>query len=177
MSTQAIMTERMFAPSPGRDQVPCNHRDLVVATVDFVRSIGHHARPVPPLRRPTNRHPLRAWQTRALEAMAAWERAPDRPFLLSAAPGAGKTRPALELARRQLASGAATAVVIACPTAPLTRQWARAAAELGLDLAPDADSPKPPIGFHGVAVTYARIAKSPNRWAAALPRTDAGRRR
>ena len=61
-------------------------------------------------------------------------------------------------------------MVVACPTAPLTRQWARAAAELGLDLAPDADSPRPPAGFHGVAVTYARIAKSPNRWAAALPR-------
>jgi superfamily II DNA or RNA helicase len=104
---------------------------------------------------------LRAWQQRALQAMAAWERGP---FLISAAPGAGKTRPALELARRELAAGRATAVVIACPTAPLTRQWARAAHDLGLDLAPDVDSPKPPKGFQGVAVTYARIAKSPSRW-------------
>lgn len=57
------------------------------------------------------------------------------PFLLSAAPGAGKTRPALELARRELRSGQAGAVVVACPTAPLTRQWARAASELGVQLA------------------------------------------
>ena len=98
--------------------------------------------------------------------MAGWT---DGPFLLSAAPGAGKTRPALELAREQLATGAASAVVVACPTAPLTRQWARAADALGLDLAPDAGSPRPPAGFHGVSVTYARIAKSPARWGRALP--------
>ncbi len=94
----------------------------------------------------------------------------DGPFLLSAAPGAGKTRPALELARQQLASGAISAVVVTCPTAPLTRQWARAADGLGVDLAPDADSPRPPAGFHGVAVTYARIAKAPARWGRTLPR-------
>ncbi len=99
--------------------------------------------------------------------MAAWE---DGPFLLSAAPGAGKTRPALEFARAQLNAGAIGAVVVACPTAPLTRQWARAAHDLGIDLVPDADSPKPPSGFHGVSVTYARVAKAPARWARALPR-------
>lgn len=125
---------------------------------------------MPPLRTPVNRFALRAWQERALEAMADWERRPDRPFLLAAAPGAGKTRPALELARRQLASGVIDAVVIACPTAPLTRQWARAAADLGLELAPDAGSPRPPVGFHGVSVTYARIAKAPKRWGRSLPR-------
>jgi superfamily II DNA or RNA helicase len=88
----------------------------------------------------------------------------EGPFLISAAPGAGKTRPALEFARRQMACGAADAVVIVCPTAPLTRQWARAASALGIELAPDANSPRPPSGFHGVAVTYARIAKAPVRW-------------
>jgi superfamily II DNA or RNA helicase len=94
--------------------------------------------------------------------MAQWR---DGPFLVSAAPGAGKTRPALELARQALSSGAAKAVVVACPTAPLTRQWARAANDLGIDLAPDARSPRPPTGFQGVCVTYARIAKAPARWA------------
>jgi superfamily II DNA or RNA helicase len=99
--------------------------------------------------------------------MAAWE---DGPFLISAAPGAGKTRPALEFARAQLNAGAIGAVVVACPTAPLTRQWARAAHDLGLDLVPDADSPKPPSGFHGVSVTFARVARAPGRWARTLPR-------
>jgi superfamily II DNA or RNA helicase len=125
------------------------------------------ARPVPPLRTHTNRFGLREWQHRAMAAMAAWR---EGPFLLSAAPGAGKARPALEFAREQLASGAVNAVVVACPTAPLTRQWARAADGIGLDLAPDTDTPRPPSGFHGVSVTYARIAKAPMRWARALPR-------
>jgi superfamily II DNA or RNA helicase len=97
------------------------------------------------------------------------ERSEGGPFLLSAAPGAGKTRPALEFARRQLEAGTATAVVVACPTAPLTRQWARAAHDLGIDLAPDAESPAPPAGFHGVSVTYARVAKAPRKWGRSLP--------
>jgi superfamily II DNA or RNA helicase len=101
--------------------------------------------------------------------MEAWS---EGSFLMSAAPGAGKTRPALEFARRELGRGAAATVVIAAPTAPLTRQWARAAHALGLELVPDAASPRPPAGFHGVVVTYARIAKAPRRWAAATgPRT------
>ena len=88
---------------------------------------------------------MRAWQHRALTAMAQWT---NGTFLLSAAPGAGKTRPALEFARDQLAAGAIGSVVVVCPTAPLTRQWARAAAmRLGIELAPDADSPRPPRAF------------------------------
>ena len=110
---------------------------------------------------------LRAWQLRALELLGAWRQGP---FLLSAAPGAGKTRPALELARTELAAGTIDAVVVVCPTAPLTRQWASAAAALGIELSPDAGSPRPPRGFHGVAVTYARIAGAPLRWRSALPR-------
>jgi superfamily II DNA or RNA helicase len=122
---------------------------------------------VPSPRPKANRTALRVWQTRALTRMAAWE---DGPFLVSAAPGAGKTRPALEFARAQLNAGAVSSVVVACPTAPLTRQWARAAHDLGIDLAPDADSPKPPSGFHGVSVTYARVARAPARWTRTLPR-------
>jgi superfamily II DNA or RNA helicase len=106
---------------------------------------------------------LREWQQRALAQMDSWS---DGSFLISAAPGAGKTRPALEFARRELQRRAVDGVVIACPTAPLTRQWARAAHQLGLELLPDADSPRPPSGFHGVVVTYARIASSPRQWAA-----------
>ena len=131
----------------------------------------HDGRPVPAIRRSSETTELRRWQVRALSALAVWEQDPRRPFLISAAPGAGKTRPALEFARSQLAAGRAATIVVACPTAPLTRQWARAADRLGLDLVPDHDSPRPPAGFHGVAVTYARIARAPKRWAAALART------
>ncbi|MFP5362152.1 MAG: DEAD/DEAH box helicase [Thermoleophilia bacterium] len=105
---------------------------------------------------------LRAWQERALERMAAWERGS---FLLSAAPGAGKTIPSLVFARRLLDAGTITRVHVVCPTAPLTRQWAEAAGRLGVQLAPDAEQLVPPRDFDGVAVTYARAAQSARRWA------------
>lgn len=74
---------------------------------------------------------LRAWQRRALEASAGWR---SGPFLIAAAPGAGKTRPALVLARELLRRGDIDRVAIVCPTAPLTQQWAAAGAAAGLSL-------------------------------------------
>ena len=113
--------------------------------------------------------PLRAWQVRALERLEGWQ---GGPFLISAAPGAGKTRPAIELARRLLAARTVTRVVVVCPTTPLTRQWARAAGRLGVHLAPDARSSRPPGDFDGVVITYARLASNPVAWARGItPRT------
>jgi superfamily II DNA or RNA helicase len=40
---------------------------------------------------------------------------------------------------------------------------------LGVQLAPDAKGPNPPRDFHGVAVTYARVASDPGAWAAKVP--------
>src|SRR4051794_2785758 len=87
--------------------------------------------------------------------MASWD---SGAFLLNAAPGAGKTRPSIELANGLLRAGSVQRVAIVCPTSPLTRQWAQAAGRLGLQLAPDAPDLRPPRDFHGVAVTYARVA-------------------
>ncbi len=98
--------------------------------------------------------------------MADWR---EGPFLISAAPGAGKTRPALELAKDLLCKGIVGRVVVLCPTTPLTRQWAAAAAALGVQLQPDAKGPNPPRDFHGVVVTYARVASDPRGWAAKVP--------
>jgi superfamily II DNA or RNA helicase len=95
-------------------------------------------------------------------AMGAWT---SGPFLISAAPGAGKTRPALELARTLLRERVVQRVAVVCPTTPLTRQWAAAAARLGVHLAPDAAALRPPQDFQGVAVTYARVAAVAERWA------------
>jgi superfamily II DNA or RNA helicase len=111
---------------------------------------------------PANPTSLRAWQHLALDRLAGWQ---DGPFLISAAPGAGKTRPALELAKRLLAQRAVGRIAVLCPTTPLTRQWASAAAALGVQLAPDASGPRPPRDFDGVAVTYARVASDPDGWA------------
>jgi superfamily II DNA or RNA helicase len=118
---------------------------------------------------PTARHApssLRGWQQRALVAMRTWDAAADRPpFLIAAAPGSGKTRPALEFARELLLAGRINRVVVVCPTGPLTRQWAAAAAAAGVHLQPGAATPRPPGDFHGIAVTYARVAQAGLRWA------------
>jgi superfamily II DNA or RNA helicase len=106
---------------------------------------------------------LRAWQRRALDRLVDWQ---EGPFLISAAPGAGKTRPALELASDLLRRRIVRSVGVMCPTTPLTRQWAAAAATLGVQLQPDAPGPKPPRDFDGVAVTYARVSSDPSAWAA-----------
>jgi superfamily II DNA or RNA helicase len=98
---------------------------------------------------------LRDWQTRALQLMEGWQ---SGPFLVAAAPGAGKTRPALEAARGLLRSGAVDRVAVVCPTSPLTRQWAAASARLGLQLLPDAPELRTGPDYDGVAVTYARVA-------------------
>jgi superfamily II DNA or RNA helicase len=110
---------------------------------------------------------LRAWQRRALVRLGDWR---EGPFLISAAPGAGKTRPALEFASDVLSRRIVRRVVVLCPTTPLTRQWAAAAAMLDVQLQPDAPGPNPPRGdFHGVAVTYARVASDPSAWASKVP--------
>jgi superfamily II DNA or RNA helicase len=112
---------------------------------------------------------LRAWQHRALDRLADWQ---SGPFLISAAPGAGKTRPALELAAALLRRRVVRRVAVLCPTTPLTRQWAAAAAAVGVQLQPDATTPHPPRDFDGVAVTYARVASDPGGWSAkVLPDT------
>ncbi|HEV7883412.1 MAG TPA: DEAD/DEAH box helicase family protein, partial [Solirubrobacteraceae bacterium] len=105
---------------------------------------------------------LRVWQERALERMAAWE---DGSFLLSAAPGAGKTIPSLVFARGLLRAGVVRRVHVLCPTTPLTRQWAEAAGRLGVQLQPDAAELRPPRDFDGIVATYARAAASAARWA------------
>src|ERR1700689_3052527 len=113
-----------------------------------------------PLPSPTS---LRAWQRDALDRLADWR---DGPFLISAAPGAGKTRPALELASQLLSRRVVRRAAVLCPTTPLTRRGGAAAALLGVQLQADASGPNPPRDFHGVAVTYARVASDPAGWAA-----------
>ncbi|MGH2894797.1 MAG: DEAD/DEAH box helicase [Solirubrobacteraceae bacterium] len=110
----------------------------------------------------------RAWQAQALAELDGLQ---DGTFLISATPGAGKTRPALLFARGQFMARRLNGLVVVCPTAPLTRQWARAAHEVGLSLLPDADGPRAPAGFHGVVVTYARVARDPQAWARVAPST------
>lgn len=112
---------------------------------------------------------LRAWQRVALDRAHRWKAGP---FLVAAAPGAGKTRPALVLAKELLKRKEIDRIAIVCPTAPLTQQWAQAAGELGLNLQPDSSHLLTTNDFSGVAVTYARVAAAAKTYAKeCTPRT------
>ena len=103
---------------------------------------------------------LRAWQAAALEAYAARE---PRDFLAVATPGAGKTTFALRVATDLLQRGVVRRLTVVAPTEHLKRQWADAAARVGIHLDPTFRNSQGRHGAHfdGVALTYAQVAMRP----------------
>ncbi|MHA3947208.1 DEAD/DEAH box helicase [Cellulomonas bogoriensis] len=103
---------------------------------------------------------LRAWQAAALEA---YESRGPRDFLAVATPGAGKTTFALRVATNLLEAGVVRRVTVVAPTEHLKRQWADAAARVGVRLDPTFRNSQGRHGaaFDGVAVTYAQVASKP----------------
>ncbi|HEU4849732.1 MAG TPA: DEAD/DEAH box helicase, partial [Terrimesophilobacter sp.] len=93
-----------------------------------------------------------------------------RDFLAAATPGAGKTTFALRLAAELRARRIIDRITVVAPTDHLKRQWADAAARVGIRLDPgfrNADGFGDARGragrhFHGVAVTYAQVALRPS---------------
>lgn len=103
---------------------------------------------------------LRAWQSEAMEKYFAMN---PQDFLAVATPGAGKTTFALHIVTELIARGTINRVTIVTPTDHLKRQWADAAAKVGIAIDPNfknADG-KHGRGFVGVAVTYAQVASKP----------------
>src|SRR3954467_14734240 len=105
--------------------------------------------------------PLRAWQEEAVAAVLA---RPQRSFLASATPAAGKTTFGLNVAHRMLAERRVARAAVGAPPPPPPRQWAADAARYGVDLEPNRpNSAGPePRDRHGVAVTYATLAAGPS---------------
>lgn len=103
---------------------------------------------------------LRAWQQEALDKYLS-ER--PRDFLAVATPGAGKTTFALRVATTLVDSGVVNRICIVAPTDHLKRQWADAAARVGLAIDPNFKNSdgRHGQGFIGVAVTYAQVASKP----------------
>lgn len=103
---------------------------------------------------------LRAWQQEAMEAY--FSRNPQD-FLAVATPGAGKTTFALHIATELLARGTINRITIVTPTDHLKRQWADAAARVGIAIDPNFKNADGRHGkaFMGVAVTYAQVASKP----------------
>ena len=131
--------------------------------------------PAYPARAPWGTAPrLRGWQQEALEAYAHSAATGARDFLAVATPGAGKTTFALRVASDLLAAGVVQAITVVTPTEHLKRQWAEAAARVGIALDPDFRNAAGAStrDFAGVAVTYAGVAA-----ACVLHRRRTGHRR
>ena len=89
-----------------------------------------------------------------------------------ATPGSGKTNFSLSLVYRYLSDGLAERTQIIVPTNHLRRQWALAAAEVGIQL-----DPAVPNGvgsesrdYHGAVVSYQQVCIAPEVWARAAER-------
>jgi superfamily II DNA or RNA helicase len=116
--------------------------------------------PVPTLPAWPAGRPLRSWQEEAVAAVLAH---PERSFLASATPAAGKTTFGLNVAYRMLSERRVARVCVVAPTTHIARQWAADAARYGIDLEPNrpnAAGPEP-RDRHGVAVTYQTLAAGP----------------
>ncbi|GHF37138.1 hypothetical protein GCM10010218_18380 [Streptomyces mashuensis] len=119
----------------------------------------HHLSPAFPNRAPWGTaNKLRAWQE---GAMGKYLQTQPRDFLAVATPGAGKTTFALTLASWLLHHHVVQQVAVVAPTEHLKKQWAEAAARIGIKLDPEYSAG--PLGreYHGVAVTYAGVGVRP----------------
>ncbi|MDB1089500.1 DEAD/DEAH box helicase [Streptomyces sp. ACA25] len=120
---------------------------------------SHHLSPAFPGRAPWGTAgKLRAWQQAAMDRYLQKH---PQDFLAVATPGAGKTTFALTLASWLLHHHVVQQVTVVAPTEHLKKQWAEAAARVGIKLDPDYSAG--PVGkeYHGVAVTYAGVGVRP----------------
>ncbi|WP_431782389.1 DEAD/DEAH box helicase [Streptomyces chumphonensis] len=120
---------------------------------------SHHLSPAFPGRAPWGTAgKLRAWQQGAMDRYLTVQ---PRDFLAVATPGAGKTTFALTLASWLLHHHVVQQVTVVAPTEHLKKQWAEAAARIGIKLDPEYSAG--PVGreYHGVAVTYAGVGVRP----------------
>lgn len=102
---------------------------------------------------------LRPWQARAFEHFT---QSNLRDYLIVATPGAGKTIAALKIGYELLLEGSVDRLIIVVPTDHLQRQWADAAAMVGINLTPGhRNGDGVAADVHGVVVTYAAVASSP----------------
>ncbi|QNE77061.1 ATP-dependent helicase [Streptomyces finlayi] len=120
---------------------------------------SHHLSPAFPGRAPWGTAgKLRAWQQGAMERYIQEQ---PRDFLAVATPGAGKTTFALTLASWLLHHHVVQQITVVAPTEHLKKQWAEAAARIGIKLDPEYSAGPVSKEYHGVAVTYAGVGVRP----------------
>jgi superfamily II DNA or RNA helicase len=84
-----------------------------------------------------------------------------RDFLAVATPGAGKTTFALTLASYLLHNHAVQQITVVAPTEHLKKQWAEAAARIGIRLDPGYSSGPLSRDYQGIVITYAGVGVNP----------------
>ncbi|MEY9837614.1 DEAD/DEAH box helicase [Streptacidiphilus sp. EB103A] len=120
---------------------------------------SHHLSPAFPGRAPWGTAgKLRAWQQAAMER---YVEAQPRDFLAVATPGAGKTTFALTLASYLLHNHVVQQITVVAPTEHLKKQWAEAAARIGIRLDPAYSSGRLSPDYQGIVVTYAGVGVNP----------------
>ncbi|WP_055586753.1 DEAD/DEAH box helicase [Peterkaempfera griseoplana] len=120
---------------------------------------SHHLSPAFPGRAPWGTAgKLRAWQQGALDKYVETQ---PRDFLAVATPGAGKTTFALTLASYLLHNHLVQQITVVAPTEHLKKQWAEAAARIGIRLDPAYSSGPLSRDYHGIVVTYAGVGVNP----------------
>ncbi|MEV0193393.1 DEAD/DEAH box helicase family protein [Kitasatospora purpeofusca] len=114
----------------------------------------------------TNDSGLRDWQADALDRYVRRNGGKDGNFLVVATPGAGKTTLALTTARNLIERGTIDNIVVIVPTSHLRRQWAEAAARMGIKIDHTFENGNGVVSstFDGVATTYQGVASSPLVW-------------
>ncbi|MFC9425313.1 MULTISPECIES: DEAD/DEAH box helicase [unclassified Streptomyces] len=120
---------------------------------------SHHLSPAFPGRAPWGTaNKLRAWQEGALSRYIEEQ---PRDFLAVATPGAGKTTFALTLASWLLHHHVVQQITVVAPTEHLKKQWAEAAARVGIKLDPEYSAGPVSKEYDGVAITYAGVGVRP----------------
>ncbi|TDU06382.1 superfamily II DNA or RNA helicase [Streptomyces sp. 846.5] len=120
---------------------------------------SHHLSPAFPGRAPWGTAgKLRAWQQAAMERYVETQ---PRDFLAVATPGAGKTTFALTLASYLLHNHVVQQITVVAPTEHLKKQWAEAAARIGIRLDPAYSSGRLSPDYQGIVVTYAGVGVNP----------------
>jgi superfamily II DNA or RNA helicase len=84
-----------------------------------------------------------------------------RDFLAVATPGAGKTTFALTLASYLLHNHTVQQITVIAPTEHLKKQWAEAAARIGVRLDPGYSSGPLSRDYQGIVITYAGVGVNP----------------
>jgi len=109
-----------------------------------------------------NQDPRSLWQADALERFFAT----GYDFLVTATPGAGKTKMALQGAKKLYEDGKIKRIIVIVPTDNLRGQWSDNAHREGLDLSGSYQNGTASLtaADHGVIATYQQVCASPELW-------------